>query len=97
MNQPLSGIPQMLPAQVIDTSTDSREILRHARIAARKRKLEDWFVVDVDAHHVETVSWNEVVQYIEDPVILRVAARLGVHPAVVCVKWAVFHHGKVVL
>ena len=69
MNQPIVGVPQMLPAQVIDTSTDSREILRHAKIAARRRKLQDWFVVDVDAHHVETVSWNEVVQYIDDPVI----------------------------
>jgi diketogulonate reductase-like aldo/keto reductase len=26
---------------------------------------------------------------VEDPVIVRIAARLGVHPAVVCVKWAV--------
>jgi alcohol dehydrogenase (NADP+) len=26
---------------------------------------------------------------IEDPVILRIAERLGVHPAVVCIKWAV--------
>ncbi|MGZ3329441.1 MAG: amidohydrolase family protein, partial [Xanthobacteraceae bacterium] len=69
MNQPLTGVPQMLPAQVIDTSTDSREILKHARLAARRRKLHDWFVVDVDAHHVETVSWNEIVQYIEDPVV----------------------------
>ena len=69
MNQPIVGVPQMLPAQVIDTSTDSREILRHAKIAARRRKLQDWFVVDVDAHHVETVSWNEVVQYIDDPVV----------------------------
>ena len=25
----------------------------------------------------------------EDPVILRIANRLGVHPAVVCIKWAV--------
>jgi diketogulonate reductase-like aldo/keto reductase len=28
---------------------------------------------------------------IEDPVIVRIAQRLGVHPAVVCVKWAVQH------
>jgi len=69
MNQPVVGVPQMLPAQIIDTSTDSREILKHARLAARRQKLHDWFVVDVDAHHVETVSWNEVVQYIEDPVV----------------------------
>lgn len=26
---------------------------------------------------------------IEDPVIVSIARRLGVHPAVVCVKWAV--------
>lgn len=26
---------------------------------------------------------------VEDPVILRIAERLGVHPAVVCIKWAV--------
>ncbi|MBW7881068.1 MAG: aldo/keto reductase [Caldilineaceae bacterium] len=26
---------------------------------------------------------------IEDPVIVKIAARLGVHPAVVCIKWAV--------
>ena len=65
MTEHITGIPQMLPTQVIDTSTDSREILAHARLAARKRKLHDWFIVDVDAHHVETVSWKEIVQYIE--------------------------------
>jgi uncharacterized protein len=85
MNQPVVGVPQMLPAQVIDTSTDSREILRHARNAALRRKLQDWFIVDVDAHHVETVSWSEVVQYIEDPVIRDPALhfhkdRLGAPP-----------------
>jgi alcohol dehydrogenase (NADP+) len=28
---------------------------------------------------------------VEDPVIIKIARRLGVHPAVVCVKWAVQH------
>lgn len=28
---------------------------------------------------------------VEDPVIVKIARRLGVHPAVVCVKWAVQH------
>ena len=69
MTEHLTGVPQMLPTQIIDTSTDSREILAHARREARKRKLQDWFIVDIDAHHVETVSWGEVCQYIEDPVI----------------------------
>lgn len=31
---------------------------------------------------------------VEDPVILKIAERLGVHPAVVCVKWAV-QHGQI--
>ena len=69
MTEHVTGIPQMLPTQVIDTTTDSREILAHARRDARRHKLQDWFVVDVDAHHVETVSWKEIVRYIEDPVI----------------------------
>ncbi len=69
MTEHATGMPQMLPTQVIDTSTDSREILAHARNIARKRGLQDWFVVDIDAHHVETVSWNEIVKFIEDPVI----------------------------
>ncbi|MGE3645993.1 MAG: amidohydrolase family protein [Beijerinckiaceae bacterium] len=73
MNQPVTGIPQMLPAQVIDTSTDTRDILAHARRVARQRGLQDWFVVDIDAHHVETVHWGEVVKYIEDPVIRETA------------------------
>ena len=32
----------------------------------------------------------------EDPVIVRIAARLGVHPAVVCVKWAVQRGGAAI-
>ena len=44
MNQPVVGVPQMLPARVIDTSTDSREILRHAKIAA---DLPSQMVVDL--------------------------------------------------
>jgi diketogulonate reductase-like aldo/keto reductase len=33
---------------------------------------------------------------IEDPVILKIAERLNVHPAVVCVKWAV-QHGQIAI
>uniref|UniRef100_UPI003100C296 amidohydrolase family protein n=1 Tax=Neorhizobium sp. EC2-8 TaxID=3129230 RepID=UPI003100C296 len=58
-----------LPVQQIDVFTDTRDILAHANKAARKRGLEDWLICDVDAHHTETISWHELVQYIEDPVI----------------------------
>ena len=33
---------------------------------------------------------------VEDPVIVRIAQRLGVHPAVVCVKWAVQRGGAAI-
>lgn len=58
-----------LPVQEIDVHTDTRDILAHANAGARKRGFQDWLICDVDAHHVETVSWHELVEYIEDPVI----------------------------
>jgi predicted TIM-barrel fold metal-dependent hydrolase len=68
-----SGEP--LPVQAIDVYTDSRDILAHANKDARKRGLTDWLICDIDAHHVETVSWHEIVEYIEDPVIRDNAVR----------------------
>ena len=59
----------MLSTQHIDVYTDTRDILAHAKNAALQRGLQDWFIVDVDAHHVETVSWAEIVEYIDDPVV----------------------------
>ncbi len=53
----------------IDTTSDTREILDHARRQARHRNYQDLVVVDVDSHHTETASWKEVVEYIEDPVV----------------------------
>jgi uncharacterized protein len=68
-----SGEP--LPVQTIDVHTDTRDILAHANKDARKRGLADWLICDIDAHHVETVSWHEIVEYIEDPVIHDNAVR----------------------
>jgi uncharacterized protein len=61
--------------QTIDVHTDTRDVLAHAKRAALKRGLAEWFVCDIDAHHVESVSWHEIVQYIEDPVIRDNAIR----------------------
>ncbi len=58
-----------LPVQQIDVYSDTREILAHARRNARRRGFNDWYICDIDAHHVETVSWSEIVTYIEDPVV----------------------------
>lgn len=53
----------------IDSYTDTREYLRHAREDADAKGYSDWTIIDVDSHHVESISWNEIVHYIEDPVL----------------------------
>lgn len=58
-----------LQVKQIDVYTDTRDILAHAKRQADQRKFEDYFIVDVDSHHMETASWLEIIQYIEDPVI----------------------------
>ncbi len=67
--------PQFAPTQQIDIHTDTRDVLAHARRNALRRGLQDWFIADVDAHHVESVSWHEIVHYIDDPVIRDNAVR----------------------
>ena len=73
------------PVQDIDTHTDTRDYLSHARRDAERKGYDDWLIVDVDAHHVESVSWSEVTQYIEDPVVrhqatMYQAERVGAPP-----------------
>ncbi|MDP6088068.1 MAG: amidohydrolase family protein [Nitrospinota bacterium] len=58
-----------VPIQRIDVHTDTREILANARQQAEERNYQDYVIFDIDAHHVETVHWREVCEYIEDPVI----------------------------
>ena len=66
---------QPMPIQQIDGFTDTRDLLAQAKSSALRRGLNDWFICDVDAHHVETISWKEIVEYIEDPVIRDNAIR----------------------
>ena len=55
--------------------TDTRDILAHSRAEAIRNGIADWFIVDVDAHHMESISWAEVVDHIEDPVMRDQALR----------------------
>ena len=55
--------------------SDTRDILAHARHEAESAGIDDWFIVDVDAHHMESISWAEIVQRIEDQVIRDQAVR----------------------
>jgi predicted TIM-barrel fold metal-dependent hydrolase len=52
---------------------DTRTLLIQAERQARKRKYEDFCIVDVDAHHYETESFQEIIEYIEDPVLRQTA------------------------
>ena len=58
-----------IPVKEIDVFTDTRDILAHGRRGIEKKKHNDYFIVDVDAHHMETDFWLEVLEFIEDPVI----------------------------
>ena len=73
MNVPTTSVPGLLSPQEVSVHTDTRELLAHAKRDARKRGFQDWLICDIDAHHVETVSWKEVVEYIEDPVVRQQA------------------------
>ncbi|HEX4076974.1 MAG TPA: amidohydrolase family protein [Candidatus Acidoferrales bacterium] len=57
------------PVQQITTRTDSREILANARRDIARYHLDDYLIVDVDAHHVEFDSWGEILDRLENPVL----------------------------
>ncbi|GAA0036680.1 MULTISPECIES: amidohydrolase family protein [Brevibacterium] len=66
---------ELHPTQQITVATDSREILANARKDTAKFGLDDYFIVDVDSHHVELDSWPEIIENIEDPVLRDVGRR----------------------
>jgi uncharacterized protein len=57
------------PTQVITTHTDTREILANARRDTERYRLDEYFIVDVDSHHVELDSWPDIIARIENPVL----------------------------
>lgn len=48
---------------------DTRRLLANAEQQAIDRRYEDFMIVDIDAHHYETGSYAEILDYIEDPVM----------------------------
>ena len=55
-------IRQVRELQEITTKTDTRDILSHATIQAEG--MEDYFLVDIDAHVTETQFWSEIIDLI---------------------------------
>jgi predicted TIM-barrel fold metal-dependent hydrolase len=52
---------------------DTETLLKNAARQARDRHYEDFLIVDVDAHHYETESLPQIIQYLEDPVLRHLA------------------------
>jgi len=63
--------PQVRELPKITTHTDTRDILAHA---AREARLDDYFIVDVDAHVTETAFWSEIVERIDSDVYRQMAS-----------------------
>lgn len=43
------------------------DLLENARREAKARRLYDFTIVDVDAHHYELLSWRDIIKYIDHP------------------------------
>jgi predicted TIM-barrel fold metal-dependent hydrolase len=56
---------------------DTTQALAHAAEQAIQRKYEDFLIVDVDSHHYESESFQEIIEYIDDPVLRQNAAHQG--------------------
>ncbi|HXJ39323.1 MAG TPA: amidohydrolase family protein, partial [Bryobacteraceae bacterium] len=63
--------------QQIDIRTDTREILANATKDIERYRLNDYFIVDVDSHHVELDSWAEILEYVENPVLRRTGREMA--------------------
>ena len=52
---------------------DSGKMLAHAAQQAKQRNYEQFPIVDVDSHHYELESFNEILEYMPDPVMKQLA------------------------
>ena len=68
--------PREVPIRQIVRGTDTRDILAKAAQQAKERNYGDMLIVDVDAHHFETQSWGEIIEYVPDPVIRDIAQNM---------------------
>src|SRR5438067_258967 len=62
----------------ITIQTDTRDILSHATLQAAA--LEDYFLVDIDAHVTETQFWSEIIDLVENDVIRQMGQSMMSRP-----------------
>jgi predicted TIM-barrel fold metal-dependent hydrolase len=68
MDLPLSDYRQMSVAEF-----DTSKLLAHARAQAEQRGLDRFPIIDVDAHHYELESFDQIIDYFDDPVLQQLA------------------------
>jgi uncharacterized protein len=68
MDLPLSDFRRMA-VEEFDTS----KLLAHAAKQAGERGYKNFPIVDVDSHHYESESLNEILEYMDDPVVQQLA------------------------
>ena len=69
---------QVRELQEITIKTDTRDILSHATIQAEG--IEDYFLVDIDAHVTETQFWSEIIELIDNDVIRQMGQAMAARP-----------------
>ena len=52
---------------------DTTKLLKHAAQQAAERGYKNFTIVDVDSHHYESESLNEILDYMDDPVLQQLA------------------------
>jgi predicted TIM-barrel fold metal-dependent hydrolase len=68
MDLPLSDFRRMAVEEF-----DTTKLLAHAANQAAERGYKNFPIVDVDSHHYETESLNEILDYMDDPVLQQLA------------------------
>jgi predicted TIM-barrel fold metal-dependent hydrolase len=68
MDLPLSDFRRMA-VEEFDTS----KLLAHAANQAGERGYKNFPIVDIDSHHYESESLNEILEYMDDPVVQQLA------------------------
>ena len=62
--------PRVTELPKISTTTDTRDILAHA---AKEARLDDYFIVNVDAHVTETAFWSDIIDRMDSDVYRQMA------------------------
>jgi uncharacterized protein len=70
-NTGFTAHPTVRELEKITNRTDTRDVLAHASKSARK--LNDYFIVDIDAHVTETAFWSEVTDRIDNDYLRHAA------------------------